>query len=638
MKIFTAVHLIFLVIIAYFLGNSFAVAEDEIVNIINQDNKIKRFIESEKTHFLHKKDFDEINKFNNREPYKQENLKEVQKNNASCGIVKNFEIIGNKAISSFMLQYKFIRAFKNSKPDYCFSKFDLLKLHREIQNYYIKQGYIISRLYLDLSEISKEKIKIIIEEGRLDNLELEDNDKINNLFNFRRSTQKFFAFPDLVKNRAINLRDIEQGIDQINRLSSHNAKISLDPSEKSGYSNVKIENKINHQAIISLAVDNSGQKHTGKIKHKASLNYDNFLGANDNFYLNYSESNAIPLFGSGKGFNDIIGNNDNSNNRFSKSFYGSFSLPFGYWNAGAGYSYSRYLLTTAGLFSPFQFSGNSEAKNYYLERVLSRGSQYKTALKADFESNDTDSYIADKYLSVNSRRLSKINLYLNNIFYIKNGNFYFRPKYSKGLTAFGAMKDEVGLAPDKPRAQFENFGLFAQSNIKFNLPNTKIPINHKLTFDSLKSDSTLYGLDKFSLGGRYSIRGFQESIIAGDNGYSVKNDITLKFADLVPQNLLKSRIINFGGDNFSTAFALSKMNLGLFYDYGYVRNRIVKNLNDKGYMSGAGTVLSFGGQLVNWELVYSRGLNSPRFLSNIEKITKDNETIYFSLGVNFGIF
>ena len=151
----------------------------------------------------------------------------------------------------------------------------------------------------------------------MDNLELEDNGKINNIFNFRRLTQKFFAFPDLVKNQAINLRDIEQGIDQINRLSSHNAKISLDPSEKSGYSNVKIENKVNHQAIISLAVDNSGQKHTGKIKHKASLNYDNFLGANDSFYLNYSESNAIPLFGSSKGFNDIIGTNDHSNNRFS---------------------------------------------------------------------------------------------------------------------------------------------------------------------------------------------------------------------------------------------------------------------------------------------------------------------------------
>ena len=69
MKILNIFHLIFFIIIAYFLSNSFAVAEDEIVNIINQDNKIKIFIESEKTDFLHKKDFDEINKFkNNRRP------------------------------------------------------------------------------------------------------------------------------------------------------------------------------------------------------------------------------------------------------------------------------------------------------------------------------------------------------------------------------------------------------------------------------------------------------------------------------------------------------------------------------------------------------------------------------------------
>ena len=81
--------------------------------------------------------------------------------------------------------------------------------------------------------------------------------KINNIFNFRRLTQKFFAFPDLVKNQAINLRDIEQGIDQINRLSSHNAKISLDPSEKSGYSNVKIENKID--SILPTVIGDKNQ-------------------------------------------------------------------------------------------------------------------------------------------------------------------------------------------------------------------------------------------------------------------------------------------------------------------------------------------------------------------------------------------
>ncbi len=637
MNIFTAVTLV--LFIAIFFSNAcFAITTTEQRELLQQDIQAKQIIESEKRDFIRKRESAEIKNIGKDKILQEQQLEQKKKaDDKVCQTIKTFEFQGNKEISSFILRYKFVRPLQKSKQDLCLTRLDLSKLHNEIENYYIDRGYILARIYFDASQISKGIIKIIIEEGKLDKIISSDNSKLNNLLSFRRSMQKFFAFPSLSKNEAINLRDIEQGIDQINRLSSQNAKIALDPAEKGGYSNIVIDNQIKNLATLSLGIDNSGQRSTGRTKHKASLNYDNLLAINDNIYLNYSESNDIPLFGSNKEFNNIIGTEDNSNIRFSKAFYSAFSIPFGYWSAGSSYSYSKYLLTTAGTASIMRSSGNSEAKTYYLDRVLSRGKKHKISLKAELGQNDTNSYIEDTYIPLNSRRTSEVNFYLNNNFYIENGSFYFQPKYSKGLTAFGAMKDAKFLAPDKPRAQFETFGLYAQSNIHFNIPKTAIPLNHKLTFDSLKSNDSLYGLDQFSLGGRYTIRGFQQSIISGDNGYSVKNDIAIKLVDLMPQNLLKSRIMNIGGDNFSTAFALSKMNLGLFYDYGYVRNHIIDGVNDKGYMSGVGASLGFSGKFINWDLIYSKGLHSPQYLRNLDNISKDNETIYLSLGVNLGL-
>lgn len=638
----TRCRLLFLLAVTFlttsFPYNSFALTAAEQREAEQQDIQAKQRIESERRDLIRQKEAEEIKNIGKGKILQEKELEQKKKaDDKICQTIKTFEFQGNKEISNFTLKRKFIKPLQKSKPDLCFTRLDLSKLHDQIENYYIEQGYVIARVYFDTSEISKGVIKIVIEEGKLEKLEIRDNSKLNNILPFRRTTQKFFAFPSLWKNEAVNLRDIEQGIDQINRLSSQSAKISLDPAEKEGYSNVIINNQIGHLATVSLGVDNSGQQNTGRIKHKASLNYDNLLGINDNIYLNYSESNGIPLFGSGKGFNDIIGTNDNSNTRFSKAFYSAFSVPFGYWTAGASYSYSKYLLTTAGTASLIRSSGNSEAKTYYLDRVLSRGKKYKISLKAELGQNDTDSYIEDTYIPVNSRRTTEANLYLNNTFYILNGSLYFQPKYSKGLTAFGAMKDQKGLTADKPRAQFETFGLYAQNNINFNIPKTTLPLNHKLTFDSLKSNDSLYGSDQFSLGGRYTVRGFQRSIISGDNGYLFRNDLSARLSDLTPKSLLNSKIFGFGGENYSVNSAISKMRFGIFHDYGYVRNHVIDSSNDEGYMSGAGAVLSFNGKFINWDVTYSKGLHSPQYLRNLDNISKDNETIYFSLGVNLGL-
>ncbi len=595
--------------------------------------KARQLIESERKNLIRRQEVDLVKGVAKEEFKDIRDKKTGDHFNANCQIIKKFKFVGNKKISTRILE-NFIDQINGEGHDLCFTKEDFSNIYSKITNYYIEKGYIIARVYFDFARVSQEEVAVVVEEGKLNSLDLLENRNLKGIFSFQNMSRKFFAFPFLSKDDVVNIRDIEQGIDQINRLSSQSAKITLKPADKYGYSDIVVNNKIEHPFVASFSVDNSGQKNTGKIKHKVSLNYDNLLAVSDNIYLHYSESNAIPLFGSNKEFNNTIGIVDNSNNRYSKAFYSNFSIPFGYYTIGGSYSYSKYLLTTSGIASQVKSSGNSEAKSYYFDRVLSRGKNYKTSIKIELEENDTDSYIEDTYIPVNSRKTSEVSIFFNNNIYFPMGSLYIQPKYVKGLKLFDAMQDSNELAKDKPRAQFESFGLYSQSNINFTIPKVSLPLNHKLTLDVLKSKDSLYGANQMSIGGKYSVRGFQESVISGDNGYLIRNDLAINAKDIFLRNSTKQGDFN----SFVINALVAKLNLGLFYDYGYTRNHVVDNDNDKGHMSGAGASLSFNNKIFNWELIYAKSLHSPRYLRNFDNISEDNETIYFSFGVSLAMF
>ena len=192
------------------------------------------------------------------------------------------------------------------------------------------------------------------------------------------------------------------------------------------------------------------------------------------------------------------------------------------------------------------------------------------------------------------------------------------------------MKDSPNLAADKPKAQFETYGLYFQSNLNFALSDKKL-LNHKFTFDSLKSKNSLYGSDQFMLGGRYTVRGFQQNIISGDNGYLLRNDLSMRLSDLAPQGFLERKIFNYPLSN-----TISKMRLSLFHDYGRVKNHIIDSTNDQGIMSGAGAALQYLGKNFNWDITYAKALKSPIFIETIDHHKRENHAIYFSLTFNFG--
>lgn len=652
--------------------------------------------------------------------------------NLNCIKFNKIELIGNTIYSTRYLNRKVL----NKYIDKCINKKNIDNIINSLMKIYIDKGYSTTRVYFDITKLKSDNTFIfVIDEGKVNDIVLnnvypekkkkkskkyeekrENKDKekykeeeksskkekkvkedktsfLNKYKSFRLKTQTFFAFP-LMKNKTFNLKDFEQGLDQLNRLQSNNATLDIKSAvNKNGsYSNIIITNQKSRSTYLDFGIDNSGNKSTGERLASISISQDNLLAIDDNIYLKYTQ--------------DIDTEN---NKRYNKSFYGNISIPLGYWTFNPSISYSKYLTTVNGYYTIFHTSGNTLTQTYNIDRVMYRNQLYKLNLGSNLTIRDTESYIRDLKSQTGSRKSSNISLYLNNIIYTKLGTIILKPSYQKGLDWFNSKKDENHslMLKTEPRLQYDMVKLYAYYNTRINLPlftktqlknqdgtdvmreiekkvkikiikkdennniikdkkgnpieetkiekvkeqipykvRNKINLNYTLTFDSQYSWNTLYGTDQFSIGGEYTVRGFREATISGDNGYYIRNDLRINLQQLFPRILLNTKMMNYGRiiKNKNIALSindfLSKTYLSIFYDYGYVRDKYsdsndIQYNSQSGHMSGTGIALNYYGKYLNWSLTYAKALHSPNYLQSRDGIKKEAHSLYWRVGGRF---
>jgi len=581
---------------------------------IEQNIFVEQQLKQQREAFVREQKIKELEKIRQQElSENQENpINRVITDNGATKFISSIILENNKVISSTFIYKNFINKYINTH----ITTTDLKNIKDRITNHYFQKGYISTRVYFDIKEINQGILKIIIEEGRLEQIILTDNSAINEKLNYRRFLQKTFAFGG--QKEVLNLRDIEQGLDQINRLQSNQAQMQVEAGTKPGYSNILVNNNTSFLPSISYEHDNAGSKSTGKYQDKLSLSQDNLIGVNDNLYASYTTTN-----------------NRDKNNRYSKSIYVSTSLPFGYYTIGGSYSYSKYLVTTQGFVTSFKSSGATEDRSMYISRLISRGKDYKISFKTELASGDGNNYIENTYIPISSRRLTTLKFSLNSVYYMDNAWFYIDSSYTQGLTAVGALKDEPFLDQATPKAQSRVYNINGVYSRQLTFPKATLPVNYKLTFNAQYSEDTLYSNQQLNIGGRYSVRGFDENQIRGDIGYYILNDISINMGSLVPNYLAKDTLFN-SPIIFQKSLNdyLMNMSLGVFYDYGYARSKVIQEISDEGYMSGVGINISYNSKNINWGITYSRGLHSPNFLREEENSLEDKESLYFNISFN----
>ena len=164
--------------------------------------------------------------------------------NAPCFVIKRIELSGATVLTSSTLK-KLTRI-----PDEgCLRLTDIQQRVNNITQTYISMGYITSRAWLPEQDISSTVLHINVTEGRVEDITIEG----------KKALDLQMAFPG-VSGQLLNLRDIEQGIEQLNRLSSRPLTVDILPGDVPGYSRLQLIPAYQHFPLtLNVGIDNNGQ-------------------------------------------------------------------------------------------------------------------------------------------------------------------------------------------------------------------------------------------------------------------------------------------------------------------------------------------------------------------------------------------
>ncbi len=132
-----------------------------------------------------------------------------------------------------------------------------------ITDRYLAKGLVTSRAYLPQQDLSSGHLKLQVVEGRLEGMKGAEGSGITD-------RQLAMSFPGK-QGQLLNLREIEQMVDQLNRLPSNQAQMELAPGKTVGGSEVLVKNTPQKPWRVGLSRHNGGQRSTGEQQWGANL-------------------------------------------------------------------------------------------------------------------------------------------------------------------------------------------------------------------------------------------------------------------------------------------------------------------------------------------------------------------------------
>jgi hemolysin activation/secretion protein len=446
----------------------------------------------------------------------------------------------------------------------CLNISDIEKILGEITRSYIDRGYATARAYVQQQDISAGRLDILVVEGVLEKIMLRDE-----------ATGSLFlgnAFPGL-DNQPLNLRSLEQGLSQINRLASNNATLAIVPGEKVGGSVVLIDNKQGRRYSLSLLADNMGSTATGRHQFGASFSLDSPLGLNDFVSYTHRQSRSDD---SGRSVSDSI----------------SYIVPFGYttWTfGGSGSSYASSFSLPSGL--RLKSSGDSAIRFLKMDRAVYQNRDSRLAFSGTLTSKDSRNYLEGELITVSSRKLTVADLDANYSTRAGDGVLSLDLGYSQGLKAFDALSDPDDLSPTAPRAQFRKTRYGASLSLPFKLLGRDARAASQLS--GQRAHTPLYSSEQVSAGGIYAVRGFFDQSLIGDDGFVLRNELSLNLpVDLNGQAVLLRPYVGL--------------------DYGRASSKAPGNV--AGAISGAAVGVAFASGPLDFDLFYATALRQPNGL------------------------
>lgn len=384
----------------------------------------------------------------------------------------------------------------------------ILALLDSVQNRIIERGYVTTRVVIGSQDLKSGILEIRLIEGRTGEI------------NFTGEQTPYFLFNNMIAvrpDKLLNLRDIEQSLENLQRLPSLTVAIDLELGAELGISNLNIKTQQTRRIRADLSLNDAGGKSTGIYQGGATLFLDNPLFMADMVYISLTDS--------------LGGANDTNNN--SRGYVAHYSVPYDYWLVSLTSSANSYDQKVQGLNNTYTYSGESESHSLDLDYLFYRDATRKISTRASLRHRESSNYIDDTEVDVQRRKTTRWAMKVNYLQYLQTGKFDFSLEYSRGskaLNAISAPEEAFGSGYTKA----EIYSLQASYDTYFELMERNYL--YRLVFRSQWTPEPLIPQDRFNIGSRYTVRGFERNISASaDKGLLLRNELSnriFSFADV----------------------------------------------------------------------------------------------------------
>lgn len=502
--------------------------------------------------------------------------KENRTKEKRCFPIEHIEITNAEVIPHWVN----LALFKSEFIGQCLGINGINTVVTRMQNRLLTHGWITTRIVVPEQDISRGTLYLTIVPGIIRNVQFtDDSDKYALLYTSMPAHKK----------QLLDLRDIEQGLENLQRLPVVSAEMEIKPGENAGESDIVIKRKQSRFWHTSLWVNDTGSPATGRYQGGLMLALDNPFALSDLFYL----STERDL--------DFAGNKNNQN------MMAHYSVPLGYWLFDINASKYDYSQTVAGHIKDILYSGESDSINAGVSYTLFRNQSSKTTLRYGVQAKVLRNYIDNTEIEIQRRRVSSWLINLSHRQYFSFATFEGSVNYQRGTRWFGSV-------PAYEEAYLDNYYATDKADILTWRADLEIPIligqqafRYQGHYRRQMTHDPLTAIDKLSIGNRWTIRGFDgERTLSANEGWYIQNTLSWQYP--------------------STAhFAYLGIDYGKLTDNTDNPRLLGKHL--------AGGVIGIKGSLFSSKIKYDTFIGTP--LSKPDGFKTDHVNLGFSIHFNY---
>ncbi|KLD64405.1 membrane protein [Dyella japonica DSM 16301] len=424
----------------------------------------------------------------------------IPANEAPCFPIQAIRLDGDDA-ARFQWALKAADIKGDPATGRCLGSAGINVVMKRLQNAIIARGYVTTRVLAKPQDLHAGVLTLTVIPGRIHAIRFAPGVDA-------RATSWRDALPARPGD-LLNLRDIEQALENFKRVPTIEADIKIAPAEgadaQPGDSDLLIVWKQSAPARIAVSLDDSGSQATGKFQGGATLSLDNLLTGNDLFYANLGQS--------------VFDGNDKG----TRSYTLHYDVPYGYWLLGATASGYTYHQTVAGYAQNYVYSGTSHNADLKLSRLLYRNATIKFGGYVRAWERDSNNFIDDAEVLVQRRRQGGWEAGFTYKQFIGAATLDADAAYHRGTGAFNALHAPEE-AFDEGTARPKIITADATLTLPFQLGDQRF--RYIGSWRAQWSQTSLVPQDRLAIGGRYTVRGYDGELqLTGDHGWLVRNDL-----------------------------------------------------------------------------------------------------------------